>query len=523
MRTVLTPQQMAEADRATIDAGTASLALMERAGLAVARAAVRLAGGPYGRRVLILCGKGNNAGDGLVAARVLAGWGCFPVVVCLDDPSSLSGDARANWRRLRGVRHLRFDAASFGRELAAADLVVDAIVGTGFRGMLSGVAAQAVAAVNDSGRPVLAVDIPSGVDGATGAVEGPAVRATVTVTMAVAKLGLILYPGSDYAGRVEAADIGIATPQPPAVAGIPEAADVARVLGRRPLDAHKRSVGTVMVVAGSAQMPGAAGLAIRAALRAGAGLVTLASVAAVAEEVHPGAFEATTLHLPATAAGTIAADALERILDRAATVDAVAVGPGLTTQAETADLVRALAGALELPLVLDADGLNALAADPAILAARTAPTIVTPHPGEASRLLGISSSEVQAGRLEAARTLSARLNAEVVLKGYRSLVASPGGRTQVITTGGPALASGGTGDVLTGVTVALLAAITVAGGRAGTPAGASGDPYAAAWAASWIHGRAGDLLGQRCGVRGVLAGDLPGAVAGVLHDLEVQA
>ena len=522
MRTVLTPQQMAEADRATIAAGTPSLALMQRAGFAVARAALRLAGGSYGRRVLILCGKGNNAGDGLVAARVLAGWGCFPVVVSLDAPASLSGDALANWGRLRGVRHLRFDPDSLGRELARCDLVIDAIVGTGFRGALSGAAAQAVGALNASGRPVLAVDIPSGVDGATGAVGGPAVRATVTVTMAAAKFGLILHPGSEYAGRVEVADIGIATPQPPEAGGIPEAADVARALGRRPLDAHKRSVGTVMVVAGSAQMPGAAGLAIRAALRAGAGLVTLATVASVAEEVHPGAFEATTLHLPATAAGTIARVALQAILDRAATVDAVAVGPGLTTQPETAELVRALAAALDVPLVVDADGLNALAADPGILAGRTAPTIITPHPGEASRLLGISSSAVQADRLQAAAMLAARCNAEVILKGYRSIVASPGGRLGVVTTGGPALASGGTGDVLTGVTVALLAAMSVPAGRSGAQ-GAARDPYPAAWAASWIHGRAGDLLGQRYGVRGVLAGDLPAAVAGVLHDLEGQA
>jgi NAD(P)H-hydrate epimerase len=506
---VLTPEQMATADRATIAAGTPSLTLMERAGIAVARAAARATGGTYGRRVLVLAGKGNNGGDGLVAARHLAAWGAFPVVVFPDDPGTLKGDARTNLERLRNVRQLRFDERGFARELGRADVVVDALYGTGFKGALAGPPAQVVTAVNRSGLPVVAVDIPSGVDGMTGRVDGPAIRATTTVTMAALKLGIVFHPGSEYAGEVEVADIGIATPQFPKVVGVPEAADVARVLGHRPLDAHKRSVGTAMVVAGSAGMSGAAALAATGALRSGAGLVTIASAASVVTEVHPRVLEATSLRLPETSQGTVAAGALELLLDKATTVDAVAIGPGLSTNPETVDVVRKTIAALENPLVADADALNALAGDPGILEARGAPTAITPHPGELSRLLGISTAAIQADRLGAARRAAERFQSAVVLKGYRSIVADPSGATVIITTGGPALATGGTGDVLTGVTVALLA-----GGA---------EPFTAAWAASWLHGRAGDVLERLLGARGTIAGDVPAAVAGVMHDLETSA
>lgn len=504
---------MAAADSATIAAGTPSSTLMERAGRAVARAAVGLAGGAYGRRFLILCGKGNNGGDGLVAARLLAGWGAAPAVLFLADPADLRGDPARNLARLpAAVRVLRYDAGTLRRELDRAEVVVDALFGTGFAGTLDGDPAGAVEAANASAKPILAVDIPSGVDGGSGQAAGPAIRAAATVTMAALKAGLLLAPGSECAGSVQVADIGIQVPGPgPQVIGVPGLDDLAAALGRRPNEAHKRSVGTVMVVAGSAAMPGAAALATAAALRAGAGLVSLATVEPVAHQMHAKVPEATTLVLPATSSGSIAAAALQPILERSETVDAVALGPGLTTHPETASLVRTLAERLNKPLVVDADGLNALAGHPEVLARRTLPTILTPHPGEMARLAGSSSTAVQADRIGVARRMARELSATVVLKGFRSIVAAPDGQTAVITTGGPALASGGTGDVLTGITVALLA-----GGPTGSKA------YEAAWAASWIHGRAGDLLGDRIGSRGALAGDLPAAVAEVMHEREVQ-
>jgi len=510
---VLTPEQMAAADSATIAAGTPSSTLMERAGRAVAQAGVRLAGGSYGRRFLVLCGKGNNGGDGLVAARLLAGWGGSAAVIFLTDPSRLTGDPAANLARLPpGVRRLRYDAQTLARELDRSDVVIDALFGTGFAGALAGDPAAVVEAANGSHRPTLAVDIPSGVAGGSGQVDGPAIRAAATITMAAFKLGLVLAPGSEYAGRVEVADIGIAVPAAgPDVIGVPGPADVTTALGHRPNEAHKRSVGTVMVVAGSAAMPGAAALATAAALRAGAGLVTLATVEPVAHQMHARIPEATTLLLPATSTGSIAAAALQPILERSETVDAVAVGPGLTTNPETAALVRTLVERVRRPLVVDADGLNALAEHPEVLARRTLPAVITPHPGEMARLAASSSKAVQSDRIGVARRVAAELSATVVLKGYRSIVAAPDGQTAVITTGGPALATGGTGDVLTGVTAALLA---------GGPTG--GQPFRAAWAAAWLHGRAGDLLGARLGSRGVLAGDLPAAVAEVMHELEGQ-
>ncbi|MGH2717461.1 MAG: NAD(P)H-hydrate dehydratase [Actinomycetota bacterium] len=515
MLAVLTPEQMAAADAATIAAGTPSSTLMERAGRAVARAAVRLAGGAYGRRFLILCGKGNNGGDGLVAARLLAAQGAAPAVVFFGDPGDLRGDPARNFARLpSSVRVLRYEPEAFQRELGRAELIIDALVGTGFAGTLGGDLAAAVGAANDSAKPVLAVDIPSGVAGATGQVDGPAIRAHATVTMAALKLGLVLVPGCDHTGAVEVADIGIAVPHPglapeSEVIGAPGPDDVARALGKRPHEAHKRSVGTVMIVAGSVSMPGAAALAAAAALRSGAGLVSLATVEPVAHQMHAKIPEATTLLLPATPTGSIAAAALQPILERAETVDAVALGPGLTTNPETASLIRTLAERIQKPLVIDADGLNALAEHPEVLARRSLPTVITPHPGEMARLAATSSKAVQADRLGIARQMARTLSATVVLKGYRSVVAAPNGEVVVITTGGPALATGGTGDVLTGITVALLA---------GGPTG--GQPFPAAWAASWVHGRAGDLLGARIGSRGALAGDLPAAVAEVMHELE---
>lgn len=507
MQAVLTPEQMAAADRAAISAGTPSVTLMERAGLAIARATARLTSGAYRRNILVVCGRGNNAGDGLVAARRLRALGARPSVVLLDDPARLTGDAATNLQRLRAVPANRYEPQAFHQELNQAHAVIDAIVGTGFRGTLEGDAAEAVRALNAAGLPVVAADIPSGVNGTTGRVDGPAVRARITVTMGAPKLGLVLHPGCEYAGEVEIAGIGIPTPQYPEVIGVPEPADVAQVLGRRPLDSHKRSVGTAMVVAGSVAMSGAAALATAGALRSGAGLVTMATVASKVPFVHQSVLEALTLLLPETSKGTIAAGSVELIADRAASVDAVAIGPGLSTNPETVEVVRKLVATLDKPLVLDADGLNALAGDPGILPARSAPTVITPHPGELGTLLGVPTAEVQADRLRAARQAANTLGVTVVLKGYRSIVADPSGATVVITTGGPALATGGTGDVLTGVTVALLA-------------GGQHPALAAAWAASWIHGRAGDVLEQQLGARGVLAGDLPRAVAGVMHDLE---
>lgn len=505
VRIVVSPEEMAAADRAAIESGVPSLRLMELAGRAVAGAAIRAAGGAYGRRVVVVCGKGNNAGDGFVAARHLAARGAFPSVVLLQEPSSIRGDAQENLERLGGVRVVRFDSSCV-RELSRASVVVDAIVGTGFRGALTGAAAEGVDAINAGGRTVVAVDIPSGVNGATGAAPGPAIRADVTVTMAALKVGLVLHPGCERAGTVEVADIGIAEQHMRGNLWLPEIGDVRQVIGARPPAAHKRSVGTAMVVAGSVGMSGAAALAAAGALRAGAGLVTIAAPASIAMQLDQSLREAITLPLPETGRGTIGAGAADVVLRRAASVDAIALGPGLTTDPETVEFVRRVVAELDRPLVLDADGLNALSGAAHVVASRAAPTVLTPHPGELGRMLGRSTTEVGEDRLGSAREAARVTGAVTVLKGYRTIVADPSGEAVIIPTGGPALATGGTGDVLTGVAVALLAS--------------GADPFQAAWCAAWLHGSAGDLLASRLGVRAVIAGDLLAAIPEVLRTVE---
>ena len=468
MRPLLTPEQMAEADRAAIDAGAPSSVLMERAGRAVARAALRVAGGRYGRRAVVVCGKGNNGGDGLVAARVLEREGLSVSCLLLEEPSSLSGSARKQFEKLvaAGSSWRSFPETV----LPTCDVVVDALFGIGFRGPVPPPVARAIAAINSAGAPVVAVDIPSGVEAATGKTHEPSVRADVTVTMGAEKLGTALPPGALLAGVVEVADIGI--PVSSCDAWLPEPPDLLRAWPIRPPDAHKRSAGSVAVVGGSSGMGGAVALSARAALRAGAGYVTVVTT----NEVEP-AVAALLPEVLTRAGGTreLDAGALERAADTLERADAVAVGPGLGRGDDAAALVRK---ALDLPkpLVLDADGLNVLEGDAERLKTRSYPTVITPHPAELARLLGWTTREVQGARLHAVHEARERFGCVVLLKGYRTLIADPT-RVVVNPTGGPELATAGTGDVLTGIVAALIAQGL--------------DPFVATWAGAFAHGVAG--------------------------------
>lgn len=496
MRKILTPAQMAAADRATAAAGTPSLELMERAGRAVAQAALGLAGGAYGRRIVVVSGKGNNAGDGFVAARHLHRAGAHPVVVMTAGPGDLSRDARVNYERLGTIRTVGFSPSTLRRELTRAQAAVDALVGTGFRGALEGSIADAAIIFNESHLPVVAVDVPSGVDAETGAVETEAVEATLTITMGALKRGLVLWPGSAYAGEVEIADLGIPTEDMQTDLYLVAAGDVKDALGRRDPTSDKRSVGTVLVVAGSVGMSGAAALVARGALRAGAGLVTTAAPRSVAVGLHQVVSEGTTLPLPETDRGSIASDALPVALEHAGKFDAIAIGPGLSRHSETEDFIRKFVTQAGRPMVIDADALNAFEKDPEALSARSAPTVLTPHVRELGRLLGLPEEEISQDRLGAAAQAARRADAVVLLKGYRTVVAEESGLTFVVATGGPVLATGGSGDVLTGIIAALLA------GNRGTR------PAEAAWAGAWIHGRCGDLWAGLRGDRGIVATDL---------------
>lgn len=446
---IVTPEEMAAIDAAAPEPVEE---LIERAGAAVARAAVDLLGGTYGRRVTVVAGKGNNGADGRSAARRL---------------------------RRRGVRVAEVDARALPGALPPGDLVIDAAYGTGFRGSW--------APPDPAGAPVLAVDIPSGVDGLTGATGGDALAAAHTVTFAALKPGLVLGPGRHLAGAVEVADIGLDVSR--ATAHVVERADVTGVVPVRPPDAHKWRT-SVRVIAGSAGMTGAAQLTVAAAMRAGSGMVVASVPGAGASAALP--VEAVERDVPAHGWADDALGDIERFR-------AAAVGPGLGRAEATRDDVARFVAAAPCPLVIDADGLVALGTGaPDVLARRTAATVLTPHDGEYAALAGEAPA---ADRLAAARSLAARCGAVVLLKGPATIVADPAGAVRVILEGDERLATAGTGDVLAGVIAALLAGGATA--------------FDAAWAGAWLHGAAAAALPPAGLVAGDVAAALPDALAAV--------
>jgi ADP-dependent NAD(P)H-hydrate dehydratase / NAD(P)H-hydrate epimerase len=489
--------RMREVDRWTIeDRGVPSLDLMERAGAGLARAVEREA--PEGR-VVVVCGKGNNGGDGLVAARRLREAGREVDVLLLADAGELTGDPEENLARLPGEPPRAFDAAA----LAGAAAAVDAILGTGFEGEPREPLRSAIEALNAAGVPVVAADVPSGVDASTGEVAGAAVRARATATFHVAKPGLWIHPGKEHAGRVEVVEIGIPEGAPlDARVGLIEPAAVG-LLPRRAAGSTKFSSGAVMVAGGSRGLTGAPSLASEAAARAGAGYVTALVPASLNVIFEVRLLEAMTVALD-DEGGSLTEAAAAVVLERGRRADALVLGPGIGREDGAVAFARRVAAAVETPLVLDADGLNAHAERLEELAARAAPTVVTPHAGELGRLLGVESAAVGARRLAHARDAAGRAEAIVVLKGDDTIVADPGGAVAVSSGGSPALATAGTGDVLSGVVAALLAQGL--------------EPFAAACAAVWIHAEAGRIAAREQGIpEGVIARDviaaLPEAIA----------
>jgi NAD(P)H-hydrate epimerase len=522
---VLTAEDVRAQDAA---AGTSVEQLMRNAGWAVARAARRAMGGTYGRRVVVLCGKGNNGGDGLVAARALAQQGAsVAVALVLGEPRGLALEAL---RAYGGGRIVALDALP--RELARADLVIDAIFGVGLARAPEGGAARAISLANDSARPILAADVPSGIDADTGAVLGEAVRAARTVTFTGWKPGLLFAPGRAFAGEVEIADIGVPRGGD-ATARALEASDVAAKLVRREFASHKRNVGTVLVVAGSRAMPGAAALVVAACVHAGAGLTTLCAPESVCDIVLARVPEITTIPVPESSEGTIDPKALDLIRPRLGEFHSIVVGPGLTTHPAAVETVRALVAEATQPVVLDADAITAFAGARDLLAKRRAPTVLTPHAGELARLLERTAPELEAGRLAAATDAARELNATVVLKGPGTVVAGPppkpgpsghvgtlraDARAPVFvnTTGGAALAQGGTGDVLAGIVAAFVAPAGVEQAKFGLR-----DVQLAAEvaAAVWVHGRAADRIAARVWPHPANASALVDELGPVLHEV----
>jgi ADP-dependent NAD(P)H-hydrate dehydratase / NAD(P)H-hydrate epimerase len=482
-------EQMRAADAWAIeDQGVPSLELMEAAGAAVADAAVeRSREGP----ARVVCGKGNNGGDGLVAARVLAERRVGEVeVLLLWPPDQLSADARANLERFPAARHLA--AEELPAALAGSGVVVDAIFGTGFTGAPRDPAGAAIEAINGCGAPVVAADIPSGVDASSGAVEGVAVDADATVTFHAAKVGHWVAPGKGLAGELRVVAIGIPAGAPAtAIAGLIAPA-VLGLLPRREASSTKFSSGNVLVVGGSRGLTGAVCLAASAAIRAGAGYATVAVPASLEPIFEEKLTEVMSKALP-DSGGNLAAEALDPVLRACERADAVVLGPGLGKDPGAASLAVELAARVDKPLVIDADGLNALAGGLERLSGRGAATILTPHAGELARLLGTKSGGVSAARLRSARDAASRSGAVVVLKGDDTLVVDQD-VVGINAVSAPALATAGTGDVLAGCVAALIARGV--------------QPFAAACAAVLAHARAGNLAAVDVGPESVIASDV---------------
>ncbi|MBJ22418.1 MAG: NAD(P)H-hydrate dehydratase [bacterium] len=512
---LVTAAEMQALDRQTIDRrGVPGEILMESAGrsLLSPTLSLRRESERSGAAVRAVCGVGNNGGDGFVLVRHLCAEGIAAEAILIGDPERLQPDAASNWARLERAGCPRrvvdpedsdFDWAAL---LADTSVAIDALFGTGLKREIRGGFARLIdslASARRAGLRVLSVDLPSGIDADTGSVLGTAIVADRTVTISLPKIGLALEPGASHAGGIVVARVGIDDPDPqrlPRVELWNAIAAAERFPSRAGLGraAHKGSFGHVLVVAGSSGKTGAAVLCARAAARAGAGLVTLAHPCGVESEL--GALPAEVMSAPvaATPDGHFARAGEKAIEELLASRDVVALGPGIGLDSETVDLIRRLVVVFDRPMVVDADGLNALQGQLELLHERATPAILTPHPGEAARLLDTTAGRLNADRVGAACELAELSRSIVVLKGARTVVANPQRRSLIIPTGGPVLASGGTGDVLTGIIAALLAA--------------GQESFEAAALAAWWHGATADRLpASRVGF-GLLASELADAL-----------
>jgi NAD(P)H-hydrate epimerase len=515
---VLTAAEMREVDeRATRDFGIPVERLMEAAGAGALAAMERHFGDLHGFRVAVVCGKGHNGGDGLVLARLLAARGADVHAALVAKRDDLDGVVSRVAQRLVETR------ASILEEHASVesiegflagknwDFAVDALLGTGSRGAPSGAYAAAVRGLlyaRERGARLVALDLPTGVDADSGVVLDPCVTAELTVTFACLKRAHVLYPARARAGRVEVVDIGIppgAIQAAKPTVELLHAEAAAALLPVRPETAHKGSVGHGLVVGGSPELLGAVVLSAEACVAAGAGLVIAAVPRSLQLAVHARVTEPITFPLEETEGGQLARRAVPALLERARGVAAIAVGPGLGRDTETVDAVMALLEGSSLPRVVDADGLNALAATKGWKKKIGGAAVLTPHLGEMARLTGVSAADLESDRLESARRWAREWGVVLVMKGAPTVTAAPDGRLTVNPTGNPGMASAGMGDVLTGSVLAFLAQ-----GLA---------PYDAARLAVYVHGRAGDRVASRNGVALTRAGLVAAEIPFVLGEL----
>ena len=512
---VATSQEMKDLDRAAMEEfGIPGLVLMENAALRAVQVLREKHNHLLSERVFIFCGKGNNGGDGLAMARHLANSGHRVEIILLTDPEKVGGDAAVNLRicrkmglSLRSVLSTA-DLSPLRDSLSGGGLIIDAIFGTGLASAVSGFYGEAIELINSLPNPVLSVDIPSGLNADTGMVEGPCVQADVTIAFGLPKRAHYVTPASNFAGFVEVVDISlpaalirnmdcsVETLEREAVAALP---------ANRKADAHKGNFGHLVVIGGSTGKGGAPALAALAGLRVGTGLVTIAVPEGVQRAIEIEPLETMSLPLAETKEGIIAESACETLIPFLRDKDAVVIGPGMGTHPETLKFFKNILGAISCPLVVDADGLNLLPMDKAILEGKKGPVILTPHPGEMSRLMGVPTQEVQARRLESAQKFAQKTGCFVVLKGAGTIIAAPGGKAYINTTGNPGMATAGTGDVLAGMIGGFLAQVH--------------PPQDAAALGVFLHGLAGDMTAEKKGEASLIAGDLIEALPAAFRKL----
>jgi ADP-dependent NAD(P)H-hydrate dehydratase / NAD(P)H-hydrate epimerase len=513
---LVTAEEMQTMDRRTIqEMAIPGRVLMENAARGAVDIFLNIFPESLKSRIGVMAGRGNNGGDGFVMARCLAQMGAKVTVFLLSGEEKLQEDASANFSLLIpcGVKVVVLpDSVTFGEAkslMRHQDVWIDAILGTGLKSEVRGYFKEAIDFLNETGKPIFAVDLPSGLNADTGQPLGTCIRATASATFAFAKAGHVLFPGVDLSGRVHIVDIGI----PKAISDHPVPGqhlithDLAQSLvKRRASDDHKGRAGHLVIAAGSPGKTGAAAMCATAAMRAGAGLVTLAVPRGIQPILMEKTTEVMTVDLPETEDGVLSEHSAEPLFDLLKDGKrCLALGPGIGTAPDTGALVHRLMAESTVPLVIDADGLNLLAQSVGVLASAQSPVVLTPHPGEMARLTGLSVPSIQADRLGCARAFAVKWNVHLVLKGAATVVAGPDGTLAINSTGNPGMASGGMGDVLTGIISGLIVQ--------------GYDPFSACRLGVFIHGAAADLSARAIGQVGYLAGDVSDRIPGVLDGL----
>lgn len=503
MQKLVTASEMREIDRRTIEEyKIPGIILMERAGQSVFKFIKNKFISPDNKLFYIFCGKGNNGGDGFVVARLLSRSNAKVKVFLCAKSNEIRGDAKKNFDLLS---QMNVDIIEIPKNTGISllqgeekpDLIIDALLGTGATGEVEGILKDIIEYINSLQVPVISIDIPSGLNADTGKILGCCVKATYTVTMGLPKVGLFVYPGASYSGEITIADLGFPeelTKSPQIKTHLIDECYVKSCIKPRDKEAHKGTFGRVLILAGSVGYTGAAYLAAQSCARAGAGLVTLGIPEGLNHIMEVKLTEVMTLPLPQTEDGTYGAKSVSPALNFLKNCNAVAIGPGISNTKSVSIFVKELIKKINLPCVVDADACNVLAKETSVLHKTSAPLILTPHPGELSRLINIPVKDIQENRIEIAKYSAKELNCILVLKGARTVVADKFGNAFINPTGNPCMASGGVGDVLTGVITALLAQ------------GLS--PLDAALCGVYIHGKAGDIVCEKMGEIGVIATDI---------------